>query len=174
MDRVIFRKRKKDGERFAVFPDQQGIVKGSVIVYNPKLEESEEDYTRFMRETVKIPQSIYRSFKKILQDEGGFDLDVVKLKGRPGIDPERTEKRCPLCEEVLAIESFCKSRQGNDGRFSICKECSAVEMSARQLAKETDERLLEKIAHYKVLIKRIGRVRDGDATPREIAREERG
>ena len=175
MDKVIFRKAKAGGILFAVFPDQKGEAEGSVIVYDFKLAETEEDCKAFMAATWKVPEPEHRAFKKVLEIEGGFVLDVRKhaegSTGRPKIDPDRKKKRCPVCKETKGREAFAKSSHGSDGLFSVCRDCSAVEMSARQLAKDSEEKLAEKTEHYKMLLKRIEGTRNGE-TPREIARKE--
>lgn len=92
-------------------------------------------------------------------------------RGRPPIDPNRTEKRCPICKLTKEREEFPISRASRDGMHSVCQLCASVETSAWILSKLSLEELEERLAYYKQMTKRTKRVRDG-MIPRDVARVE--
>lgn len=42
------------------------------------------------------------------------------------------QKRCPRCEEVLAVESFAIDRRAKDGRQSACRSCTKAWRAANR------------------------------------------
>jgi hypothetical protein len=109
-------------------------------------------------------------------EEKGFELEIYErapASGRATIDPDRDEKYCPVCETIKSREEYPMSKSTKDRMHSICKECSAIEVSCTNLRHKTDEALMESIETDLRRVQRSRWLLEGK-TPREIAKIEQG
>lgn len=81
-------------------------------------------------------------------------LQPPKPKRKPRPHIERTEKRCPHCEQTKPIDQYHRDRTTQDGRCAHCKECRAIRDGTVREDGEIDEVAVQRIIDGTLIPKR--------------------
>ena len=103
-------------------------------------------------------------------------LVLVTLKGvlvaQRRIDPNRPEKACSLCTEILPRVKFYPNTANRDGLSSMCRECQCLFSTLRVYSKMSEEKLKDELASLEVKRRRIQKFLNNESLT-DITREER-
>ena len=71
------------------------------------------------------------------------------------IDPNRSEKVCSLCGEMLSRDKFYPNTANRDGLTSMCRECQSLFSNLRVYSKMSEEQLQSALAAVAVKRRRL-------------------